>query len=85
MHYLVPFLIVMGRSRSRLSIESMEVSPGCVCKGGYDLTVISLLGYESDSWTCFDSGMAFSLEYTLGNCGKLRVRLARIWMTWVQW
>ena len=33
MHALVPFLIVMGRSRSRLSVESMEVSPGCVCKG----------------------------------------------------
>ena len=33
MHSPVPFLTVMGRSRSRFSIESMEVSPGCVCKG----------------------------------------------------
>ena len=77
MHPLVPFLIAMGRSRSRLSVESIEVSPGCVCKGGYNLTVISFLGSESDSWTCFSSGMAFSLEYTLGNYGKLRVTLAR--------
>ena len=65
----------MGRSRSRLSVESMQVSPGCVCKGGSDLTVISFLGSESDSWTYFGSGMAFSLEYTLRNCGKLRVTL----------
>ena len=36
----------MGRSRSRLSVESMEVSPGCVCKGGFDLTVISFPGSE---------------------------------------
>ena len=68
-------MTAMGRSRSRLSVESMEVSPSCVCKGGSDLTVISLLGSESDSWTCFSSGMAFSLEYTLGNYGKLRVTL----------
>ena len=61
----------MGRSRSRLSVESMEVSLGCVCKGGSDLTVISFPGSELNSWTCFDSGMAFSLEYTLGNLGKL--------------
>ena len=65
----------MGRSRSRLSVESMEVSPGCVCKGGSDLTVISFPGSELDSWTYFGFGMAFSLEYTLGNCGKLRVTL----------
>ena len=66
----------MGRSRSRLSVESMEVSPGCVCKGELDLTMISFLGFELDSWTCFCSAMTFSLEYTLGNCGKLRVTLA---------
>ena len=36
----------MGRSRSRLSVESMEVSPGCVCKGGFNLTVISFPGSE---------------------------------------
>ena len=67
MHSLVPFLTAMGRSR--LSVESMKVSPGCVCKGGFDLIVISFPGSESDSWTCFGFGMAFSLEYTLGNCG----------------
>ena len=67
----------MGRSRSRLSVELMEVSPGCVCKGGLDLIVISFPRFELDSWTCFCSRMAFSLEYTLGNCGKLRVTLAR--------
>ena len=78
MHSLVPFLIGMGRSRSGLSVESMEVSPGFVCKGGSDLTVISFPGHESDSWTYFDSGMAFSLEYILGNCEKLRVALAGI-------
>ena len=61
MHSLVPFMTTMGRSRSRLSVESMEVSLGCACKGGYDLTVISFLGFESNSWTCFGSGMAFSL------------------------
>ena len=66
----------MGRSRSRLSVELMEVSPGCVCKGGSNLIVISFLGYELDSWTYFGSGMAFSLEYTLANRGKLRVTLA---------
>ena len=77
MHSLVPFLIATGRSRSRFSVESMEVSPGCVCKGGSDLTVISLPRSESGSWTCFGSGMAFSLEYTLGKCEKLRVTLAR--------
>ena len=49
MHSLVPFLTIMGRSRSRLYVESMEVSPGCVCKGGSDLTVISFLRSESDS------------------------------------
>ena len=80
MHSLVPYLTAMGRSRSRsrsrLSVESMEVSPGCVCEGGFDLIVISFPGSESDSWTCFGSGMAFSLEFTLGNCGKLRVILA---------
>ena len=65
----------MGRSRSRLSVESMQVSPGCECKGGSNLTVISFPGSESNSWTYFGSGMAFSLEYTLGNCGKLRVTL----------
>ena len=75
MHSLVPFMTTIGRSRSRLSVESMEVSLGCVCKGGFDLTVISFLGYESDSWTFFGYGMVFSLEYTLGNCGKLRVTL----------
>ena len=75
MHFLVPFLTAMGKSRSRLSVESMEVSPGCVCKGGSDLTVISFSVSELDSWTCFCFGMAFSLEYTLGNCGKLRVTL----------
>ena len=78
MHSLVPFLTTMGRSRFRLSVESVEVSPGCVCKGGSDLTVISFPRFELDSWTCFCSGMTFSLEYTLGNCGKLRVTLARI-------
>ena len=78
MHSLVPFLIAMRRSRSRLSIESMEVSPGFACKGGSDLTVISGPGCESDSWTYFSYGMAFSLEYTLGNCEKLRVTLAGI-------
>ena len=71
MHSLVPFLTAMRRSRSRLSVESMEVLPGCVWKGGYDLTVISFPGFELNSWTYFDSGMAFSLEYTLGHCGKL--------------
>ena len=73
MHSLVPFLTTMGRSRSRLSVESVEVLLGCVCKGGSDLTVISFPGFELDSWTCFCSGMAFSLEYTLRTCGKLRV------------
>ena len=34
MHSLVPFLTIMGRFWSGLSVESMEVSPGCVCKGG---------------------------------------------------
>ena len=34
----------MGRSRSRLSVESMDVSPDCVCKGGSDLTLISFSG-----------------------------------------
>ena len=77
MHSLVPFLTAMGRSRSRLFVESVEVSPGCVCKGGSDLTVISFPGFELDSWTCFGFGMAFSLEYTFGNCGKLRVTLSR--------
>ena len=38
--------------------------------------MISFLWSESDSWTYFGYGMAFSLEYTLGNCGKLRVTLA---------
>ena len=47
MHSLVPFLIAMGRSR--LFVESVEVSPGCVCKGGFDLTVISFPGSELDS------------------------------------
>ena len=61
MHSLVPFLTAMGRCRSRLSVESVEVSPGCVCKGGSDLTVISFLRSELDSWTCFYSGMVFSL------------------------
>ena len=65
----------MGRSRSRLFVESMEVSPGYVCKGGSNLTVISFPGSKSDSWTCFGSVMAFSLEYTLGNYGKLGVTL----------
>ena len=80
LHSLVPFLIAMGRSRSRsrLSVESVEVSPGCVCKGGSDLTVISFSGSELDSWTCFCFEMAFSLEYTLGNCGKFRVTLVGI-------
>ena len=73
MYSLVPFLTAMGRSRSRLSVESVEVSPGCVCKGGFDLTVISFPGSELDSWTCFCYGMTFSLEYNLGTCGKLRV------------
>ena len=76
MHSLVPFLTIMGRSRSRSYVESMEVSPGCVCKGGSNLTVISFPGSKSDSWTCFSSGMTFALDYTLGNCGKLRVTLA---------
>ena len=77
MHSLVPFLTAMRRSRSRLFVELVEVSPDCVYKGGYDLTVISFPGSELDSWTCFCSEMAFSLEYTLENCGKLRVTLAR--------
>ena len=68
----------MGRSRSRLFIELMEVSPGCVCKGWSDLTVISFQRPESNSWTYFGSGMAFSLEKTLGNYEKLRVTLAGI-------
>ena len=63
MHSLVPFLTAMRRYRSRLSIESIEVSPGCVCKSGSDLTVISFPRSELESWTYFDSGMAFSLEY----------------------
>ena len=67
-----------GRFRSRVSVESMKVSLGCVCKGGSDLTLISFPGSESDSWSCVGSGMAFSLECTLGNCGKLRVTLAGI-------
>ena len=71
MHSLVPFLTTMGRSRFRLSVESVEVSPGCVCKGGSDLTVISFSVSELDSWISFCSGMTFSLEYTLGNYGKL--------------
>ena len=49
MHSLVHFLTAMGQSRSRLSVESVEVSPGCVCKGGSDLTVISFPGSELDS------------------------------------
>ena len=63
MHSLVPFLTTMGRSRSRsrLFVESMEVSPGCACKGGSDLTVISFPGSKLNSWTCFGSGLAFSL------------------------
>ena len=73
MHSLMPFLTAMGRPR--LSVESVEVSPGCVCKGGSNLIVISFPGFELDSYTCFGSGMTFSLEYTLGNCGKLRVTL----------
>ena len=76
MHSLVPFLTAIGRFRSRLSLESVEVSPGCVCKGGSDLTVISFPGYELDYWTCLFAGMTFFLEYTLGTCGKLRVTLA---------
>ena len=71
MHSLVRFLTAMGRFRSRLSVESMEVSLGCVCKGGYVLIVISFPGSGLDSWTYFGYGMAFSLEYTLGNYGKL--------------
>ena len=63
MHSLVPFLTTMRRSRPRLSVKSVEVSPGCVCKGGSDLIVISFPGSELDSWTCFCSGMAFSLEF----------------------
>ena len=47
MHSLVPFLIAMGRSR--LFVELVEVSQGCVCKGGSDLTVISFSGSELDS------------------------------------
>ena len=53
MHFLVPFLTAMGKSRSRLSVKSVKVSPGCVCKGGSDLTVISFLGSELDSWNFF--------------------------------
>ena len=70
MHSLVPFLTAIGMFKSRLSVESVEVSPSCVCKGGSDLTVISFPGSELDSWTCFCSGMAFSLEHTLGTCGN---------------
>ena len=55
----------------------MEVSPGFACKGGFDLTIISFPESKLDSWTCFGSRMAFSLEYTLGNYGKLSVTLAR--------
>ena len=51
-------------------------SPDCVCKGGSDLTMISFPGSELDSRTYFGSGMTFSLKYTLGNYGKLRVKLA---------
>ena len=47
MHSLVPFLTTMGRPR--LFVESVEVSPGYVCKGGSNLTVISFLGFELDS------------------------------------
>ena len=61
MHSLVLFLTTIERFRSRLSVESMEISPSCVCKGGSDLTVISFPGSELDSWTYFCSGMAFSL------------------------
>ena len=45
------FLIAMGRSRSRsrLSVESVEVSLGCVCKGGFDFTVIPFSESELDS------------------------------------
>ena len=49
MHSLVHFLTAMGQSRSRLSVESVEVSPGCVCKGGFDLTVISFPRTKLDS------------------------------------
>ena len=49
MHSLVPFLTAMGKSRSRLPVESMEVSLGCVCKGGSDLIVISFPRSELDS------------------------------------
>ena len=62
MHSLVPFFTVMGRFRSKLSIESMKVSPGCVSKGGYDLTVISFPGFASDSWTCFVLEWPFPLS-----------------------
>ena len=61
MHSLVSFLKAMGRSRSKLYVELVEVSPGCVCKSGSDLIVISFSGSELDSWTCFCSGMTFSL------------------------
>ena len=73
MHFLVSFLTAMGKSRSRLSVESVEVSSGCVCKGGSDLTMILFPGSKLDSWTCFCSGMTFFLKYTLGNYGKLQV------------
>ena len=71
MHSLVPFLTAIGRFRSRfrLSVESVEV-------GGSNLTMISFPRSELDSWTCICFGMTFSLEYTLGTCGKLRVTLA---------
>ena len=78
MHSLVPFLKAMGRSRSKLYVELVEVSPGCVCKGESNLIVISFPRFELDSWTCFCYGMTFSLKYTLGNCGKLRLTLAGI-------
>ena len=47
MHSLVPFLTAMGRPR--LSVELVEVSPGCVCKSVSDLSVISFPGFELDS------------------------------------
>ena len=49
MHSLVHFLTAKRKSKSRFFVELVEVSPGCVCKGGSDLIVISFPRSELDS------------------------------------
>ena len=49
MHSLMSFLTAMEMFRYRLSVESVQVSSGCICKGGSDLTVISFSRSELDS------------------------------------